>query len=127
MDRRGVTLIEIMIAMVILTVVLLGMGRFLVGFSRSTMQADARTLAVTLASQRLSEVRAAPNYGGLETIYVGTETAIPGFTGYVRRTTITHTGGPRPTFTNDFKTITVEVVAPGLPQPVRKTIVVAAP
>lgn len=127
MDRRGVTLIEIIIAMVILTGVLLAMGKFAVNFTRSVSQSDARTVAVNLASQRLSEIRSSPNYSGLETNYVATETAIPGFTGYVRRTSITRTGGPRPTNTNDYKTVTVEVSAPGIALPIRKTTVVAAP
>jgi prepilin-type N-terminal cleavage/methylation domain-containing protein len=127
MDRRGLTLIEIIIAMVILSGVLMGMGVFAVNFSRTVTRADARTIAVNLASQRLSEVRASPNYSGLETAYGVFEPSIPGFSGYTRRTTVVRTGGPRPTFTNDYKTITVEVTAPGVADPVRKTIIVAAP
>ncbi len=125
--ERGVTMIEVMIAMVILTTVMLGLGAFAVKFTRTTGQSDTRTVAVNLAEQRIDELRAAPNYSGLETNYVGTETAIAGFTGYTRSTVITHTGGPRPTYTNDYKTVTVQVAAPGLAAPVTKTIVVAAP
>lgn len=126
-DRRGLTLIEVIVALVILTSVLLGLARFAVGFTRSVTTADARTVAVNLVSQRISEVRASPNYGGLETAYNGTEATIPGFTGYTRRTTIVRTGGPRPTFTNDYKTVTVAVTAPGVTNPISKTVVVAAP
>jgi hypothetical protein len=94
---------------------------------RSVSTADARTVAVNLVSQRISEVRASPNYSGLETNYNGTEGSIPGFAGYTRVTTIVRTGGPRPTFTNDFKTVTVSVTAPGVARPISKTVVVAAP
>jgi prepilin-type N-terminal cleavage/methylation domain-containing protein len=126
-DRRGLTLIEVIVALVILTSVLLGLARFAVGFTRGVTNADARTVAVNLVSQRISEVRAQPNYSGLETTYNGTESTIPGFPGYTRVTNIVRTGGPRPTFTNDYKTVTVSVTAPGVAQPISKTVVVAAP
>ena len=126
-DRRGLSLVEVVVALVILTSVLLGLARFAVGFTRTVTQADSRTIAVNLVSQRISEIRAAPNYSGLETTYNGTESTITGFPRFTRRTVIVRTGGPRPTFTNDYKTVTVDVTAPGLTQPIRKTVVVAAP
>jgi len=124
---RGVTLIEVIIAMLILTVVLLGMATFAVNFTRSVTLSDSRTIAVELASQRLSEVRSAPNYSGLEATYIATEASIAGFTGYTRVTQIVRTGGVRPTYTNDYKTVTVTVTAPGLTLPITKTVIVAAP
>jgi prepilin-type N-terminal cleavage/methylation domain-containing protein len=125
--RRGLTLIEVMIAMVILTVVLLGMGQFAVNFTRAVQQSEARIIAVNLVDQRLSEIRSSPNYAGLETAYNATESTISGFAGYSRVTTIVATGGPPPTSTDDYKTITVTVTPPGRIGPVKKTIVVAAP
>jgi prepilin-type N-terminal cleavage/methylation domain-containing protein len=125
--RRGVTLIEIMISVVILSVVLLGMGRYMVTFSRTVRASEARTMAVALASGRISEIRASPNYAGLETNYAATEATITGFPGFTRVTAITHTGGPRPTYTNDYKTVTVTVDGPGLSAAIKKTIIVAAP
>jgi prepilin-type N-terminal cleavage/methylation domain-containing protein len=124
--ERGMTLIEIIMALTILSVVLLGMGQFAFNFSRTERQAEARTIAVTLASQRLAEVRASPNYSGIDSTYGVSEATIPGFTGYSRTTTIVHTGGPRP-LTNDYKTVTVVVSAPTLATPVKKTVVVASP
>jgi prepilin-type N-terminal cleavage/methylation domain-containing protein len=124
--ERGMTLIEIMIALTILSVVVLGMGQFAFNFSRSERQSEARSIAVFLADQRLSEVRSSPNYSSIDSIYGVAELTISGFTGYARTTAIVHTGGPRP-LTNDYKTITVTVTAPTLASPVKKTIVVAAP
>jgi Tfp pilus assembly protein PilV len=121
------TLIEIIIALTILATVLLGMGQFAFNFSRVERQSEARTIAVNLADQRLSEVRASPNYSGMETNYGGTEATISGFPGFSRVTTIIHTGGPRPTFTNDYKTVTVTVSGPPMKTPVTKTVVVASP
>lgn len=126
-SERGVTLIEVIVAMVILTGVLLGMAVFAAKFTRAVAQSDVRTVAVNLAQQRIAEIRASPNYSGLETAYNGTETSISGFTGYTRVTTISRTGGPRPTFTNDFKTVTVTLTAPGVSGTIKKTIIVAAP
>lgn len=125
--ERGVTLIEVIIAMVILTVVLLGMGSFAVRFTRTVQGADARTVAVMLASQRISEIRSQPNYGGLESTYNGTEATIAGFPGYSRTTQVVRTGGPKPTFNQDYKTVTVSVTAPGITAPIAKTVIVAAP
>jgi prepilin-type N-terminal cleavage/methylation domain-containing protein len=124
---RGMTLVEIIIALTILAVVILGMGQFAFNFSRTERQSEARTIAVELADQRLAEIRASPNYSGLEVNYGASETTITGFPGYQRQTTIVHTGGPRPTYTNDYKTVTVTVTSPALATPVKKTIVVASP
>jgi len=121
------TLIEIMIALTILATVLLGMGQFAFNFSRVERQSEARTIAVNLAEARLSAVRASPNYSGLSANFAATETSITGFPGFTRTTTVTHTGGPLPTYTNDYTTITVTVTGPPLKTPVTKTIVVAAP
>ncbi len=126
-NRRGVTLVEVLVALTILTGVLLGMGTFAVNFTRAVSRSDARVVAVQLASQRISEIRSQPNYSTLEATYNGTEPSIAGFPGYSRVTLIQRTGGPRPTFTNDFKTVTVSVAAPGFTTPIRKTIIVAAP
>ncbi len=121
------TLIEVVVALTILAVVLLGMGRFAFNFSRTERQSEARTVAVELASQRLAAIRSTPNYAGLEATFAGTESAIAGFPGYARTTVIVHTGGPRPTYTNDYKTVTVTVSSPALAAPVSETVVVAAP
>jgi Tfp pilus assembly protein PilV len=121
------TLVEIIIALTILAVVVLGMGQFVFNYSRNERQSEARTLAVFLADQRLSEIRASPNYSGMDSTYGVAEGTIPGYPGYQRTTTIVHTGGPRPTYVNDFKTVTVTVTSPALSAPVSKTVVVAAP
>ena len=125
--ERGLTLIEIVMALTILAVVVLGMGQFAFNFSRSERLAEARTIAVNLADQRLSEIRASPNYSGIDSIYGVNEGAVTGFTGFSRQTTIVHTGGPKPTYTTDYKTVTVTVMGPPLSAPIMKTIVVAAP
>jgi len=121
------TLIEIMLALTILATVLLGMGQFAFNFSRVERQSEARTIAVNLAQARLSQVRASTNYSGLATNFATTETSFAGLPGYQRTTTVVHTGGPLPTYTNDYTTVTVTVTSPALKSPVTKTVVVASP
>ena len=125
--ERGMTLIEIIIALSILAVVVLGMGQFAFNFSRVERQSEARTIAVNLAQARLSQVRASTNYSGLATNFATTETSFAGLPGYQRTTTVVHTGGPLPTYTNDYTTVTVTVTSPALKSPVTKTVVVASP
>jgi prepilin-type N-terminal cleavage/methylation domain-containing protein len=125
--ERGMTLMEIMVALTILAVVILGMGQFAFNFSRTERQSEARTIAVSLADQRLSLIRSNPNYSAIDSIYGVAESSITGFPGYARNTQIVHTGGVPPTYTNDYKTVTVTVTSRALTTPVVKTVVVAAP
>ena len=124
-DRRGFTLVEIMVALVILCVVILGFasttGRFLNQVTTSTQQANA----IQLAEDRIEMIRIDPNYGGLDTLYGKTETTFPTLPDFARNTTVVRTGGPGQP--NDYKTITVTVTAPGLLPPVSRTVTVAAP
>ena len=124
-DRRGFTLVEIMVALVILFVVILGFasttGRFLNQVTTSTQQANA----IQLAEDRIEMVRMDPNYGGLDTLYGKTEMNFPTLPDFTRTTTIVRTGGSGQP--NDYKTITAKVTAPGLLAPVSRTVTVAAP
>ena len=121
------TLVEVLVALTILAVVLVGMGQFAFNFARGARQADALTVAVSLASQRLAQVRSSPNYAALAATYGGTESTIPGFPGFARQTSVVRTGGPRPTYPQDYQTVTVVVSSPGLVAPVSETVVIAAP
>jgi hypothetical protein len=103
------------------------MARFAFNFTRTERQSEARTVAAALADQRLSLIRATPNYAAMEATFAGAEATIPGFPGYSRTTTIVHTGGPPPTYTSDYKTVTVTVTSSALAFPVSETVVVGAP
>jgi hypothetical protein len=72
-------------------------------------------------------IRSNPNYSQIDSIYGVAEPTITGFPSYARTTKIVHTGGPLPTYTSDYKTITVTVTSPALKTPVVETVVVAAP
>jgi prepilin-type N-terminal cleavage/methylation domain-containing protein len=125
MNRRGFTLIEVIIAMTILVVIVLAMSSAAGQFVRLTSQSEAHAVASQLTQERLQLIQMDPNYAGLETTYEGTESTIPGATGFARETDITRVGGG--TATMDFKRVTVTVTGPGLTDPVVRTTTVAAP
>ena len=119
--RSGMTLIEVMIALVILTGALLGMGKFITSFSHSTSDGALSSVASDLVLDRLETIKGSTSYAALDG-YAATETAITGFTGYKRVTQVTRTLDA----TQDYKAITVTVSNPGLTSPVKKSTIIAA-
>ena len=120
--RSGMTLIEVMMALVILTGALLGMGTFITKFSHTTTDGNTIAAATDLATDRLEQVKAWNKYATLETTFNTTESGIPGYSGYVRTTQITNTVSA----TTNFKTVTVTVSKSTLAKPVKKTTIIAA-
>ena len=92
-DRRGFTLIEVMIALVILVLVVLGMATSTGRFMRVVAESDMQVAAIQLADDRIQTVLMDPNYGGIDTTYVGSESSFPTLTGFVRTTVVTLVGG----------------------------------
>ncbi len=127
--RRGFTLIEVMIALVILVVVATGVARFASQFSRSMADSTLRLIATGVATDRLEIARADPGYNTLVTAYgTGAGADTTGFPGYPRMRRITdvvrdQSGSPP----RDRTTITVRVIDPALRDTVALTVVVAAP
>ena len=120
----GFTLLEVLIAMVILGITLLGVQAAMTDrLVQDVGLQDRRTIALQLAVDRLQAVQMDPVYSALEARYAGTENAIPNFPRYVRTTSIVRTVNG----SSDFKTVTVTVTRPGLPQPVSRSVTVAAP
>lgn len=124
-SRRGMTLIEVMIALVLLTSVMLGMGVFMAAYGRAVGTSSARASARELVAERLEYVKGATNYQTIEATYGGLEPSIPGYPGFTRQTLVMRVGG-QPADRFDHKVITVVVTGQGLTQPVKKTSVIAA-
>jgi prepilin-type N-terminal cleavage/methylation domain-containing protein len=120
--RSGMTLIEVMMALVILTGALLGMGTFITKFSHATTDGSIIAAATDLATDRLEQVKAWNKYSTLESTFNATESGIPGYPGYVRTTKITNTVTPQ----TNYKTVTVTVTKATLAKPVKKTTIIAA-
>ncbi len=129
-DRRGFTLVETMVALVILTIVVVGLARFMGTFLHAESTSGTRLVATSVAAERLEMVRADPRYSTLGALYgVGVAADTTGFPGYPmmrRRTTIVRdqTGAPA----RDFTTVTVRVTHPSMPKDtVSLTATVARP
>ena len=83
-DERGIALLEVVIAGVILSVAMIGLAlMFSLGMSFITAEGGER-IAVFLAQQRMEELRAI----GLARAFAEAERDIPGFPGFRRTTTI---------------------------------------
>ncbi|MGH6690915.1 MAG: type IV pilus modification PilV family protein, partial [Gammaproteobacteria bacterium] len=93
MRARGFTLVEVMIALTILLVVVTGLAGTTARTVHSVAIRDRQAVAIELASHRLDEMRATPNYAGLETTFAGTESTIPGSPGFTRITQVVRVGG----------------------------------
>jgi prepilin-type N-terminal cleavage/methylation domain-containing protein len=118
------TLVEVLVALTILSVVMLGLGTFTNNFARTVSEAGVKSTASDLVADRLEVVKSGSRYDLIETNYQGTESTISGHTGFSRRTMVLHVGGS-PADSVDYKVVTVEVTAPRLTKAVRKSTVIS--
>lgn len=122
--EAGFTLIEIMIALTILLVVIVGLVSTTGRTTNVAATSERQNVAIEMVHDRLDRVRIDPNYAGLDTTYGVTETSFPTLPGFQRVTTIVRFTSS----SNDYKKVTVTVTGPGLPAAgVSRTITVAAP
>lgn len=122
--RRGLSLVEVIVALAILGGVLLALGMFSARLSQATSTARIRVTAAQLAVERLELAKSAQRYTAIESLYVATEASIIGYPNYTRRTWVQRVGG-KVTDTIDYKIVTVQVANKNLPGNVRKTTVIA--
>jgi Tfp pilus assembly protein PilV len=119
------TLVEVVMALTILATAMLSIASFMGKFARIVAVSDVKNTANELASQRLEEVKNAPRYAAIDTLYPGTVALAAPYVGYTRRTQITHTGGGASDL-YDYKTVTVTVSNPRLGTPIKRTTMIAA-
>lgn len=122
--NSGFTLVEVIVALVLLSVAVLGIGVTASRMSTSVAQAEWAALATEAAEDRLSEIRTDPRYAALDSVYGGTESGTIG-TGSYRVTTVNHVETTNPTV--DYKIFSVVVTAPAFNTSVSRRIVIAAP
>jgi prepilin-type N-terminal cleavage/methylation domain-containing protein len=122
--RAGFTLVEVMVASVILSTALLAMA----GFTARYQQIDTNTRlmgkARQAANERLEQVRGATPYLAIDSMAT-TESSMSGLPGYTRTTDIMRIGGGTAD-TVDYKIVTVTVQPPGTGRTVKKTTIVGA-
>jgi prepilin-type N-terminal cleavage/methylation domain-containing protein len=125
--RSGLTLAEVIVSLAILGGVLLALGMFSARLSQATSQARIRITAAQLASERIEQVKSAPRYTAIESMFVATEANLSGpdsLGRFSRRTWVTRVGG-QVTDSIDYKIVTVQVSQANASGTVRKTTVIA--
>jgi prepilin-type N-terminal cleavage/methylation domain-containing protein len=131
--RRGFSLAEIMVALVILSVIVLGLATTTLTFMHDTTLDTDRVRASTVADTRIAEIRGWPDYADLIT-FAEVKSNYPA-AGWTRTTTVSRdtsvtTGCGAPTFppcpNNDITRVTVTVTAPTLTTPVTRSTAIAA-
>ncbi len=123
--ERGFTLVEVLMALIVISTVILALGSTTGSFLHIVTVGDRKASALQLVDSRIDQIQMDPNYGGLDTTYSGTESGFASLPGFMRTTTIVRVGGLGQT--TDHKKITVTVQGPGLAQPVSRSVTVAAP
>jgi prepilin-type N-terminal cleavage/methylation domain-containing protein len=125
MQRRGFTLIELMLALVILTIVLVSLAKHTGIFLHTVATSTARTTAAEVARERIGLVDMDPSYLTLAGTWAGSQTGFPGFPRMQRVTTVNRVTGTAPT--RDYTVVTVRVSEPTMGSPIDVTTVVARP
>lgn len=123
-NRSGMTIIEVIIAVMLLSGALLGMAAFIARYANVSGTMQRRVEANELVADRLEEVKGAIRYSAIDSIFAKTEPTITGHPGLTRQTMVQRTGGAAPSL-YDYKTITVIVNGPGLKTPSKKSTVIS--
>lgn len=125
MKRDGFTLIEVLLALVMLTIVCVGMAKFVGTFIHTVSTSTTKTVATEVALQQLELIQADPQYP-LPASYVVSTTGFAGYPAMNRTTVFLRNGGPTYT-TKDYTVVTVRVTEPTMRDTVNVTAVVARP
>jgi len=126
---RGMTIIEVMFAIVILSGVMLQLSRFGQGFTKASRNSANLAEASDLAAARIEAVRSHGTYSTIVSTFhnvaetsetVGANPSMSGYDGYTRTTKAVLTQND----TLDFVTVTVTVTADVLNTPLTKSVVI---
>ena len=122
--RTGMTLVEVIVAMMLMVGVILVLGGFSAKFAQASGQAHLMVAANELAVTRLDAVRQQPTYPSIDTL-AHTDTVKADFSSYIMKTQVVRIGGAV-TDSVDYKLVTVTVTHPAMRTTVKKTSAVAA-
>jgi prepilin-type N-terminal cleavage/methylation domain-containing protein len=129
--QRGFSLVEIMVALTILMIIILGLANTTISFLHETTIDTVRVRAQSFADMRIAEVRGYPTYDDLTTTFNSTDTPEAGFTRHtvvVRdKSATTPCSNPAPGCPkNDITRVTVTVSNAGLAAPISRTLAISA-
>jgi prepilin-type N-terminal cleavage/methylation domain-containing protein len=119
--RAGMTLIEVMVALVILAGSLMAMGNFMGKYSHTTKLAELRAHALDLVTDRIDSVRHASIYANVPASFAGVQSISLDSSTYTRTTLVNHVGGGVGD-SLDVMVVTVKVTPPDSAGTVSKTI-----
>jgi prepilin-type N-terminal cleavage/methylation domain-containing protein len=125
MNRRGFTLIEVMLAVVMLGVVVVSLARYTGQFLHTVSTSTVRTVAAEVAREQISLVDQDPSYTTLGATWTGSQTGFSGYPRMQRVTTVSRITGIAPP--RDYTVVTVRVTEPTMGQAIDVTTVVAQP
>lgn len=118
------TLVEVMVAMLLLTTVILGLGVFTARFAMANGQARLIVAANEIAGQRLDAIRTQPTYASIDLLSDSVKVSRD-FTDYSVVTRVRRVGGT-PIDSVDYRLMTVIVTNPSMKKTVMKTTALAA-
>jgi prepilin-type N-terminal cleavage/methylation domain-containing protein len=122
-SRSGFTLVEVVVALVILMTVMLQLVVMTGQTTNTTATSERQEAAMELALDQIDHIRSDPNWAGLSTTYVGSQGGFATLPGVTRTTTMVQDS----TATTNYKVFTVTLTGPGLSTAVALTTIVAAP
>jgi hypothetical protein len=118
--RAGLTIIELMFAITIVTGAIVGLAAFVPRFMNTASTGAVVSAASDLAVDRIETIKAFPTYATLETTFNATEVGFPTCSACTRTTTIVRDS----TATGDYKVVTVQITGGILASPVGKSTVI---
>jgi type II secretion system protein I len=119
----GFTLVEVLIALAMLSVVLLAAAASTTKYLGVITRNRIRIQAAALADAQIAQVRVSPAYDSLTVRFDSTRSGVP-FPGYTRSTRVLRSGAGT---TNDLTKIRVTVSGPELSTPIVRYATIAAP
>ena len=125
--RDGFTIVEILLALLLLSFMVMGFQAATGEIIHYAAQSDRQAVAVQLVEDRLDLIRLDPDYGELEARYETAEATLEDYPGLSRTTEIVHTYQEQSTGVLDYLKVTVTVSGGSLREPVARTIVIGAP
>ncbi|MGI9627763.1 MAG: prepilin-type N-terminal cleavage/methylation domain-containing protein [Longimicrobiales bacterium] len=122
--RDGYALIELMIAVVVLTVAVLGVAGSTGSIAVEAGRAETEAHATAAVDERISKISLDPRLPLLDSIYQTTETELPGLRGYSRSTVFDSVTVPLSgNNAAIYRRVTVSVAGPQLPVAISRTVV----